>query len=61
MTSVSWRSLYQDILDFVQNNVVGIDALECMISSEQILRDYLLKKRTDIGHIENHIFFFDQA
>ena len=32
-----------------------------MISSEQIMRDYLLKKRTNIGHIENHIFFFDQV
>lgn len=61
VTSVSWRSLYQDILDFVQNNVVGIDALECLISAEQIMRDYLLGKRTDIGNIENHIFFFDQV
>lgn len=61
VTSVSWRSLYQDILDFVQNNVVGIDALECLISSEQIMRDYLLGKRNDIGKIENHIFFFDQV
>lgn len=46
---------------FVQNNVVGIDALECLISAEQIMRDYLLGKRTDIGNIENHIFFFDQV
>lgn len=61
VTSVSWRSLYLDILDFVQNNVVGIDALEYLISSEQIMRDYLLGKRTDIGDIENHIFFFDQV
>lgn len=61
VTSVSWRSLYLDILGFVKNNVVGIDALECVLSAEQIMRDYLRGKRTDIGNIENHIFFFDQV
>lgn len=61
LTSISWRSLYQDLLDFVSNHVVGIDALECLIESEKIMRDFLLHKRTDIGTIENHIFFFDQV
>lgn len=61
VTSVSWRSLYQDLLDYVQNNVVGIDALECLISSEQIMRDFLLGRRSDIGEIENHIYFFSQV
>lgn len=61
LTSISWRSLYQDLLDFVPNHVVGIDALECLIESEKIMRDFLLHKRTDIGTIENHIFFFDQV
>lgn len=61
LTSISWRSLYQDLLDFVPNNVVGIDALECLIESEKIMRDFLLNKRTDIGTIENHIVFFNQV
>lgn len=61
LTSISWRSLYQDLLDFVPNHVVGIDALECLIESEKIMRDFLLHKRNDIGTIENHIFFFDQV
>lgn len=59
LTSVSWRSLYLDLLDFVKNHVVGIDALEYLISSEKIMREYLLHQRADIDGIENHIFFFD--
>jgi len=59
LTSVSWRSLYWDLLDFVENHVVGIDALECLIKSEKIMRDFLLHKRSDTDNIENHIFFFD--
>ena len=60
LTSVSWRSLYLDLLDFVENNIVGIDALECLIDSERIMREYLLHKKCDIDKIENHIFFFDE-
>ena len=59
ITSVSWRHLYLDLLDFVQNDVVGLDALECLIESEQLMRDYLLGKRAEIGNIEHHIFFFE--
>lgn len=59
LTSVSWRSLYLDLLDFVESNVVGIDTLENLIRSEKIMREYLLHQRNDIGTIENHIFFFD--
>lgn len=61
ITSVSWRSLYLDLLDFVENHVVGIEALECLIDAEKTMRDYLLKRRNDIGKIENHIFFFDDV
>lgn len=57
--SVNWRSLYLDILDFVENSVVGIDALECLIESEKIMNEFLRGKRNDLGKIENHIFFFD--
>ncbi len=58
ITSVNWRSLYLDILDFVENSVVGIDALECLIESEKIMNEFLRGKRNDLGKIENHIFFF---
>lgn len=60
LTSLSWRSLYLDLLDFVESHVVGIDALECLINAEKTMREYLLKKREDIGSIEHHIFFFDR-
>lgn len=59
--SVSWRSLYLDLLDFVENHVVGIEALECLIDSEKTMREYLLHNRNDTGSIENHIFFFDDV
>ena len=59
ITSVCWRHLYLDLPDFVQNGVIGLDALECLIGSEQIMRDYLLRKRAEIGNIEHHIFFFE--
>ena len=60
LTSLSWRSLYLDIMDFVQYGGIGIEALQCLIASEEILRSYLLNKRNDIGQIENHIFFYDR-
>lgn len=59
LTSLSWRSLYLDLLDFVENSVVGIDALETLIEAEGQMRDFLLKKRADLDGIEHHIFFFD--
>lgn len=58
--SVNWRSLYLDILDFVEHSEVGIDALECLVESEKIMNEFLQGKRSDIGNIENHIFFFDE-
>ena len=60
LTSLSWRSLYLDLIDFTENYVVGIDALEHLISCEKIMRDYLCSGRGDIGAIEHHIFFFDE-
>ena len=60
ITSLSWRSLYLDIVDFVKEGDLKLSVLEKMISSEQIMRDFLLKNRTDIGNIEHHIFFFDR-
>lgn len=62
LTSVSWRSLYLDILDFVEHSQeVGIDTetLDCLISREQAMREYLLKKQNIVAGIEHHIFFFE--
>jgi len=60
LTSLSWRSLYLDLIDFTENHLVGIDTLEHLISCENIMRYYLLNKRSDIGAIEHHIFFFEE-
>ncbi|MPM67090.1 hypothetical protein SDC9_114007 [bioreactor metagenome] len=59
-TSLSWRSLYLDLLDFTENHVVGIDALEHLIACEKLMKDYLLNSRNNIEDIEHHIFFFDE-
>jgi hypothetical protein len=60
LTSLSWRSLYLDLIDFTENHVVGIDALECLISCEKIMKDYLLNRMNNIETIEHHLFFFDE-
>ena len=60
ITSVNWRSTYLDILDYVETGVDDIRMLNCLIDSEKIMKDYLLEKRTDLGAIENHIFFFEE-
>ncbi|QNU67373.1 hypothetical protein EHE19_002190 [Ruminiclostridium herbifermentans] len=62
LTSVSWRSLYLDILDFVEHSEeVGIDmeTLTCFIEREKVMRSYLLKKQSTVPRIENHMFFFE--
>lgn len=62
LTSVSWRSLYLDILDFVKNHEtyeVDLNTLETLVKREKSMREYLLKINSEIDGIENHIFFFD--
>lgn len=60
ISSLSWRSLYWDIVNFVSGNEITLDALECLIKSENIMKAYLKKERDNIGNIENHLFFFDR-
>ncbi|UQF12568.1 hypothetical protein [Vagococcus lutrae] len=59
VTSVSWRSLYLDIIDFTENEIVGSETLNFLRHMEKVMSDYLLAKRDNIGEIENHVFFFD--
>lgn len=61
ITSLSWRSLYLDIYYHVKNNDIDIPSLNKMIEAEKIMKEYLLGARTDIGIIENHIFFFERV
>lgn len=60
LTSLSWRSLYLDILDFVEHNVCSVSELETLIKSENLMKDFLLGKSDNIGNIEHHIFFFER-
>lgn len=62
LTSVSWRSLYLDILDFVEHSDkigIGKETLDCLIEREREMRNYLLKKQTTVPGVEHHIFFFE--
>lgn len=61
ITSLSWRSLYLDVIDFVKKSSLKIDVLEKMIESEKLMREFLINERHDIGNIEHHIFFFDRV
>ena len=58
--SLSWRSLYLDLEEYVCNPNFDKDILMTLLRAEQTMRDYLLGKRNDIDTIENHIFFFDR-
>lgn len=59
--SVSWRILYLDIIDFVREKNIDVHDLNILIQSERLMKEYLLKKRTDLGKIENHILFTDEV
>ena len=60
LTSLSWRSLYLDILDFVENSTYSIQDLEHLIQCESLMKNFLLGNRSNLDSIEHHIFFFDR-
>ncbi|MBB6713896.1 hypothetical protein [Clostridium gasigenes] len=53
LTSVSWRSLYLDIVNYLRGDEISRDALECLVESEGLMRAYLLGESSEIGSIEN--------
>lgn len=60
IVSLSWRTLYLDLDKFSCDPFFNKDALMILFRAEQIMRDYLLGKRTDLDIIQNHIFFLDR-
>lgn len=58
--SVSWRSTYLDILDYVESKTCDVELLEFLIENERIMKEFLLEQRQDVAGIENHIFFFNK-
>lgn len=61
ITSLSWRSLYLDLQDFITMPNFNKDHLLTLFHEEQIMRDYLLGKRQNLEAIENHIFFLEKV
>ncbi|MBB2483184.1 hypothetical protein H5P36_23800 [Bacillus sp. APMAM] len=63
ITSVNWRTLYLDIIDFCEDkdeeNKITEKQLDLLKKAEGKMRAYLLGKRSDLDIIENHVFFFD--
>ena len=58
--SLSWRSLYLDLKEFLADPSFDQNVLSILLNAEQVMRDYLLGKRSDVETIENHIFFMDR-
>ncbi|MBA7625743.1 hypothetical protein ES703_33175 [subsurface metagenome] len=56
ISSVNWRVLYLDNLDFHTKKEYAEDKLSVLDNAEAILADFLLNKRADIAEVENHIF-----
>lgn len=61
IVSVSWRTLYGDLEKYSQDPFFDKDNLLTLFRAEQIMREYLLGKRTELGDIQNHVFFLDQV
>lgn len=59
--SLSWRSLYLDIMNYVQEGNVKIEKLQIMIAAEKKMRRFLLGEDENLGDIENHIFYFERV
>lgn len=60
VTSVSWRSLYLDICDFVKDyENIDINILEFLIGKEKEMKEYLLGEKNNIEKFEHHIFFIE--
>lgn len=53
--SVNWRTLHLDNVGFHAEKKWGNDALVILDTAEKTLADFLLGKRSDISHIENHV------
>jgi len=60
ITSVNWRNLHEDIEWFQRDRTISDEKLKILITSEQVMKEYLLGTRDNLGEIENHIFFFDR-
>lgn len=58
--SLSWRSLYLDLNEYIADPNFDQDILFVLLEAEATMRDFLMGKRSNIGTIENHIFFMDR-
>lgn len=59
IVSVNWRTLYLDLIEYVNGQNIGIDVLEKYIECEQILREFLLDERKDIEKMDINMFIFN--
>lgn len=44
ITSLSWRSLFLDLIDNTKDSLINIDSVELLTSAERKMKNYLLKK-----------------
>lgn len=56
--SVNWRTLYLDIISYIEQGNISIDYLNTILINERIIREYLLETKSDIGTAEVNMFLF---
>ncbi len=60
IVSLSWRSLFMDLKEYVNDVQFDAKLLDILLKNEKNMRMYLLGEREDAGDIKNHIFFLDR-
>ena len=55
ISSVNWRTLHLDNIGFHSEKKIKNEALSVLNDAETKLENFLLRKRSDIGDMENHI------
>ncbi|MFJ7681642.1 hypothetical protein [Peribacillus butanolivorans] len=65
ITSVNWRTLFEDMPSFIDNkddsNSLFMKQLSSLEKAEVIMRQFLLGKKSNLGSIETHLFFYENV
>ena len=57
--SVNWRNFYLDLKEYKDDPNLSQTTLDILIQKEEVMRNYLMQKSSNLENIENHLFFFE--